>query len=79
MAERYGIDNLPTGTELDAQIGIIEIDGQGGIFYNGEDISSDIKDKCEKPDLTIENEETDFIDEIIKILPADTQGVSEGG
>ncbi len=47
MAERYGIERLPEGSELNAEIGVIEIDQHGGIFYNGENISGDIKDKCD--------------------------------
>jgi len=46
LAERYGID-IPAGLELDAQFGDIEIDANNHIFYNGEDITSDIKDTCD--------------------------------
>lgn len=46
LAKRYNLD-IPVGLELDAQFGDIEIDANGDIFYNGEDITSDIKDICD--------------------------------
>jgi|GEM_PF-2553668 len=46
LAERYGID-IFAGLELDAQFGDIEIDANNHIFYNGQDITGDIKDTCD--------------------------------
>jgi len=46
LANRYDLD-VPRSLELDSPLGIMEIDEQGRIFYNGEDITGDIKDKCE--------------------------------
>ena len=46
MAERYGIEKLPIGTELDAQIGLIEIDEGGQVLYNNNNITGDIDTAC---------------------------------
>jgi len=46
FAKQYNFD-IPEGVELDAQFGDIEIDANNHIFYNGEDITSDIKDTCD--------------------------------
>jgi hypothetical protein len=45
MAERYNLD-LPDGTLLEGNLGMIEIYKDGRIVYNEEDISGDIKDTC---------------------------------
>ena len=46
MARRYGLD-VPDGTVMEGNLGMIEIYKNGRIVYNGEDISQDIKDKCD--------------------------------
>ncbi len=46
LAERYDI-TIPEGADFDANFGFIEIDADGSVFYNGEDISGNIEDKCD--------------------------------
>ncbi len=61
MADRYDLD-IPDGTLLEGNLGMIEIYKDGRIVYNNEDISEDIKDTCRNDgssETTTETENSD--------------------
>ncbi len=56
IAQRYGIDVL-LGADFDTSFGTISIYKNGDVFYNSEDISQNIKDKCENDSADGESEQ----------------------
>ena len=47
MVERDGVD-MPEGTSLEAVLGLIEIDENGNVLYEGEDVLSGTKKGCKQ-------------------------------